>query len=64
MKVRIIYENIEGKWYASSPELTRWSAGADTLSEIKKLAHEGAHFVLERDDLEITEEFADSIISK
>ena len=64
MKVRIIYENIEGKWYASSPELTRWSAGADSLCEIKKLAHEGAHFVLERDDLEITEEFADSIISK
>jgi predicted RNase H-like HicB family nuclease len=64
MKVRIIYENIEGKWYASSPELTRWSAGADSLGEIKKLAHEGAHFVLERDDLEITEEFADSIILK
>lgn len=64
MKVRIIYENIDGKWYASSPELTRWSAGADTLSEIKSLAYEGAHFVLERDDLEITEEFADSIISK
>jgi predicted RNase H-like HicB family nuclease len=64
MKVRIIYENIDGKWFASSPELTRWSAGADTLSEIKKLAHEGAHFVLERDDLEITEEFAESIISK
>jgi predicted RNase H-like HicB family nuclease len=64
MKVRIIYENIDGKWFASSPELSRWSAGADTLSEIKKLAHEGAHFVLERDDLEITEEFAESIISK
>jgi predicted RNase H-like HicB family nuclease len=64
MKVRIIYENIEGKWYATSPELTRWSAGADSLGEIKKLAHEGAHFVLERDDLEITEEFADSIILK
>ena len=64
MKVRIIYENIEGKWYATSPELTRWSAGADSLGEIKKLAHEGAHFVLERDHLEITEEFADSIISK
>jgi predicted RNase H-like HicB family nuclease len=64
MKVRIIYENIDGKWFASSPELTRWSAGADTLSEIKKLAHEGAHFVLEREDIEITEEFAESIISK
>ena len=64
MKVRIFYENIDGKWFASSPELTRWSAGADTLSEIKKLAHEGAHFVLERDDLEITEEFAESTISK
>jgi predicted RNase H-like HicB family nuclease len=64
MKVRIIYENIDGKWFASSPELTRWSAGADTLSEIKKLAHEGAHFVLEREDIEITDEFAESIISK
>ena len=64
MKVRIVYENIDGKWYAYSPELTRWSAGADSLGEIKKLAHEGAHLVLERDDLEITEEFADSIISK
>ena len=64
MKVRIVYENIDGKWYASSPELTRWSAGADSLGEIKKLAHEGAHFVLERDDLEIAGEFADSIISK
>jgi predicted RNase H-like HicB family nuclease len=64
MKVRIIYENIDGKWFASSPELSRWSAGADTLSEIKKLAHEGAHFVLEREDIEITEEFTESIISK
>ena len=64
MKVRIIYENIDGKWFASSPELSRWSAGADTLSEIKKLAHEGAHFVLERDDIEITEEFAESIVAK
>jgi len=64
MKVRIIYENVEGKWYASSPALIRWSAGADTVDEIKRLAHEGAHFVLERDDLEITEEFADSIILK
>ena len=64
MKVRIIYENIDGKWFASSPELSRWSAGADTLSEIKKLAHEGAHFVLEQEDIEITEEFAESIISK
>jgi predicted RNase H-like HicB family nuclease len=64
MKVRIIYENIDGKWFASSPELSRWSAGANTLSEIKKLAHEGAHFVLEREDIEITEEFAESIISK
>jgi predicted RNase H-like HicB family nuclease len=64
MKVRIIYENIDGKWFASSPELPRWSAGADTLSEIKKLAHEGAHFVLEREDIEITEEFTESIISK
>ena len=64
MKVRIIYEKTEGKWFASSPELIRWSAGADTFAEIKKLAHEGAHFVLERDDLEITEVFADSIISK
>jgi hypothetical protein len=64
MKVRIIYENIDSKWYATSPELIRWSAGADSLGEIKRLAYEGAHFVLERDDLEITEEFADSIILK
>jgi len=64
MKVRVIYENTEGKWFASSPELIRWSAGADTFAEIRKLAHEGAHFILERDDLEITEVFADSIISK
>jgi len=64
MKVRIVYEYIDGKWYASSPELDRWSAGADSLGELKKLAHEGANFVLERDDLEITEEFTDSIISK
>ena len=35
MKVRIVYENIEGKWYASSPELIRWSAGADSLVETK-----------------------------
>lgn len=45
MKVRIVYENIDGKWYASSPELTRWSAGANSLDEIKRLAHEAAYFV-------------------
>ncbi len=55
MKIRVSYECIEGKWYASSPDIARWSAGADSFSEIKQLAYDGACFILEREDIELVD---------
>jgi hypothetical protein len=63
VKIRVLYEYLEGKWYASSPDLVRWSAGADSLKEIKQLSHQGACFILEREDIELIEEF-ESLASK
>lgn len=57
MKIRVAYEYLDGIWYASSPDLARWSAGAPSLTEIKQLAYEGACFILEREDIELIEGF-------
>lgn len=50
--IRVIYhdESPHG-WWAESPDLTGWTAVADTLAELQQLAEEGARFVLGRDDV-------------
>jgi predicted RNase H-like HicB family nuclease len=53
MVVRILYRQDEDTWVATSPEVPRWTAVADTFPEAQRLAEEGVRFALERDDLTI-----------
>jgi predicted RNase H-like HicB family nuclease len=52
-EIRVIYEQDEGKWFVTSPDLPGWIAGADTFEETRQLAEEGVRFALDRDDVEI-----------
>lgn len=51
--IRVIYHEEEGSWWAESPDVPRWTAGASSFDEVRKLAEEGVRFALERDDVEI-----------
>jgi predicted RNase H-like HicB family nuclease len=53
MIVRVLYRQDKDTWVATSPEVPRWTVVADTYLEAHRLAEEGAHFALERDDLTI-----------
>jgi predicted RNase H-like HicB family nuclease len=53
MVVRILYRQDEDTWVATSPEVPRWTAVADTFPEAQRLAEEGVRFALDRDDLTI-----------
>jgi predicted RNase H-like HicB family nuclease len=53
MVVRILYRQDEDTWVATSPEVPRWTAVADTFPEAQRLAEEGVRFALDRDDLAI-----------
>jgi predicted RNase H-like HicB family nuclease len=53
MVVRILYRQDEDTWVATSPDVPRWTAVADTFAEAQRLALEGVHFALDRDDLTV-----------
>jgi len=53
MVVRVLYKQDEDTWVATSPEVPRWTAVADTFPEAQRLAEEGVRFALDRDDLTI-----------
>ncbi len=53
MIVRVLYRQDVDTWVASSPDVPRWTAVADTYSEAHRLAEEGVRFALDRDDLTI-----------
>jgi hypothetical protein len=53
MVVRILYRQDEDTWVATSPEVPRWTAVADSFPEVQRLALEGVRFTLERDDLTV-----------
>lgn len=52
--IRVQYEQDEGTWVATSPDLEEnWITIADSLGEAHVLAEEGIRFVLERDDVTV-----------
>lgn len=52
ISVRVIYHcDPGGSWWADSPVISGWSATADSVDELRKLAEEGVRFALERDDV-------------
>ncbi len=51
--IRVIYEQDEDTWLATSPEVPNWTVVADSYDEAHRLAEDGVRFALDRDDLEI-----------
>ncbi|MDQ7825088.1 MAG: hypothetical protein RDV48_19965 [Candidatus Eremiobacteraeota bacterium] len=49
----------EGRWWADSPEVSGYIAGANTLEDLKRLVYEGIPFFV-GEPVEITETFDDS----
>jgi predicted RNase H-like HicB family nuclease len=50
-RIRVHYWQDEDTWAATSPDVPRWTAVADTYDEVRQLAEEGVRFALERDDV-------------
>jgi len=52
-QIRIIYEQDEDTWVATSPEVPNWTVVGDSYEEAYRLAEEGVRFALERDHVEL-----------
>lgn len=52
-RIRVRYQQDEDTWFATSPDIDRWTAIADTLDELRQLVEEGVRFALERDDVAV-----------
>jgi predicted RNase H-like HicB family nuclease len=52
-RIRVIYEQDEDTWVATSPEVPNWTVVADSCEEAHRLAEEGVRFALDRDDVEL-----------
>ncbi len=53
MTVRVLHRQDADTWVASSPDVPRWTAVADTYAEAHRLAEEGVRFALDREDMTI-----------
>lgn len=51
--IRVIYEQDEDTWVATSPEVPNWTVVADSYDEANRLAEDGVRFALGRDDVEL-----------
>lgn len=51
--IRVIYEQDEDTWVASSPEVPNWTVAADSYEDAHRLAEEGVRFALDRDDVDV-----------
>jgi predicted RNase H-like HicB family nuclease len=51
--IRVIYEQDQDTWVATSPEVPNWTVVADSYEEAHRLAEDGVRFALDREDLEI-----------
>ncbi len=51
--IRVIYEQDEDTWVATSPEMPNWTVVADSYEEAHRLAEDGVRFALDREDLEV-----------
>ena len=52
-RIRVIYEQDEDTWVATSPEVPEWTVVGDSYEKAHRLAEEGVRFALDREDLEI-----------
>lgn len=48
-RVRAIYHQDGESWWAESPDAPGWSAAADDLDELRRVAREGLHFFLDEE---------------
>jgi predicted RNase H-like HicB family nuclease len=51
--IRVICEQEEDTWVATSPEVPDWTVVADSYEEAHRLVEEGARFALDRDDVQV-----------
>ena len=51
--IRVIYEQDEDTWVATSPEVPNWTVVADSYEEAHRLDEDGVRFSLDREDVEI-----------
>jgi predicted RNase H-like HicB family nuclease len=51
--IRVIYEQDEDTWVATSPEVPKWRVVADSYEQARELAEDGVRFALDRDAVEI-----------
>jgi predicted RNase H-like HicB family nuclease len=56
--VTVIYHCEDGTWWAEAPRVPGWTAAADSLNELTKLAEEGVRFALEREDVVVDNRLA------
>lgn len=52
-QIRVIYEQDEDAWVATSPEVAGWTVVADSYEQAHHLAEEGVRFALDRKDVEL-----------
>ena len=52
-RIRVIYEQDDGTWVATSPEIPDWTAVGASYEEAQQLAEEGVRFALDREDVEV-----------
>ncbi len=52
-QIRIIYEQDQDTWVATSPEVPNWTVVGENYEEAHQLAEEGVRFALDRDDVEL-----------
>ncbi len=49
--VHVVYHHDPKAWWADSPSVPGWTATAETLDELRRLAEDGVRFALDRDDM-------------
>lgn len=52
-RIRVIYEQDEDTWVATSPEIPNWTVVADSYEQAHELAEEGARFALDSEDVDL-----------
>lgn len=59
-RVHVIYHYEPGGWWADSPELSGWTATADSIDELRALAEEGVRFALDDSSVFIEHQLEDA----
>ncbi|AXG14517.1 type II toxin-antitoxin system HicB family antitoxin [Intrasporangium calvum] len=58
--VRIQYEELDGNWVATSPDLPGYRAVGDRLPDVRSMVFEGVPFFVNEDDVDIREELPET----